>query len=128
MKSRKTPTLWEDIRGVLFRVEHVAETRAFIVVNVLDIVMTWRMLNSGDTFYESNPLANYVLHAWGHKGMIYFKLGAVALVCIIAQIVNQRRPDLARMILTLGTLIVGCVVIYSLVLLIRHGDLAIPVL
>jgi hypothetical protein len=128
MKGRKPPTLWDDIRGVLFRVEHVAETRAFILVNVLDIVMTWILLNRGDHFYESNPLARYILDSWGQKGMIYFKLGAVAMVCIIVQIVNQRRPDRARMILTLGTLIVGCVVIYSLVLLIRHGDLAIPVL
>jgi uncharacterized membrane protein len=128
MKGRKPPTLWEDIRGVLFRVEHVAETRAFILVNVLDIVMTWFLLNRQNGFYESNPLAQHILHSWGPKGMIYFKLGAVAFVCIIVQIVNQRRPDRARMILTLGTLIVGCVVIYSLVLLIRHGDLAIPVL
>lgn len=128
MKSRKPPTLWDDIRGVLFRFEHVAETRAFIVVNVLDIVMTWRLLTTGDHFYESNPVANFFLQAWGPKGMVYFKLGVVALVCVIVQIVNQRRPDRARMILTLGTLIVGCVVIYSLVLLIRHGDLAIPVL
>lgn len=128
MKGRKPPTLWEDIRGVLFRVEHVAETRAFILVNVLDIVMTWFLLRQQDGFYESNPLARYILDSWGPKGMVYFKLGVVALVCIIVQIVNQRRPDRARLILTLGTLIVGCVVIYSLVLLIRHGDLAIPVL
>lgn len=128
MKGRKPPTLWEDIRGVLFRVEHVAETRAFILVNVLDIVMTWILLNRGDHFYESNPLAKYIQDHWGNNGMVYFKLSIVAFVCIIVQIVNQRRPDRARMILTLGTLIVGCVVIYSLVLLIRHGDLAIPVL
>ncbi len=128
MKGRKPPTLWEDIRGVLFRVEHVAETRAFILVNVLDIVMTWFLLRQQDGFYESNPLARYILDSWGPKGMVYFKLGVVALVCIIVQIVNQRRPDRARLILMLGTLIVGCVVIYSLVLLIRHGDLAIPVL
>jgi hypothetical protein len=53
--------------------------------------------------------------------MIYFKLSMTAFVCVLVQIIALKKPSSAEFVLKLGTLIVGCVVIYSLVLLIRSG-------
>jgi uncharacterized membrane protein len=94
------------------------ETSAFVLVSVLDIIMTYLLLRTG-RFIESNPVADYFIAHWGSRGMIYFKLGMTAFVCVLAQIVAQKKPSYAEFILKIGTLIVGCVVIYSLVLFIR---------
>ena len=94
------------------------ETTAFILVSVLDIVMTYFLLNSG-RFVESNPVAAYFLNHWGENGMIYFKMAMTAFVCVISQFVALKKPGHAEFILKVGTLIVGGVVIYSLVMFIR---------
>ena len=92
------------------------ETSFFILVNVLDFMLTFLLLwSSGHT--EANPIARYFLDRWGFRGMLYFKLALVALVCVIAQIVAVHRPGLARGLLIGSTAIVGAVVIYSATLL-----------
>lgn len=92
----------------------------FVLVNALDVFMTYWLLQH-EGFTESNPVALFFIHRWGPKGMIYFKFGMVAFVCVIAHIVGQQRPELASKFLTLGTLIVGGVVVYSAMLYFRHG-------
>ena len=87
----------------------------FILVNALDVFMTYWMLQHGG-FRESNPVAEFFLYRWGHRGLIYFKFGIVAFVCVIAHIVGQRQPVLASRMLKVGTLIVFCVVVYSFLL------------
>lgn len=95
-------------------------------MNALDIFVTYVVLRfsaEGHTrnyMYESNAVARFVIHHWGIKGMVYFKLAVVAFVTVIAQVVAARRIELARRLLLLGSLIVGCVVVYSLVLLARN--------
>jgi hypothetical protein len=96
------------------------ELTIFILVNALDVFMTYWMLQVGG-FTESNPVALWFIHRWGVKGMIYFKFAVVALVCVIAHIVSQYKPPLAKNMLTFGTLIVAAVVVYSVVLYSRHG-------
>jgi hypothetical protein len=100
------------------------ETSIFILVNVLDFVMTWWMLMHREmglgNFYESNPVARFFLDHWGVKGLLYFKMGVVAFVCVIAQIVATRREASARFLLVAGTLVVSAVVIYSLRLFLQH--------
>ena len=98
------------------------ETSVFILVSMLDVFMTYILLRSGD-FRESNPLADYFIRHWGSKGMIYFKLSMTAFVCVLTQIIALRKPTRAEFVLKIGTLIVGCVVIYSLVLFVRSGGL-----
>ncbi|RLS54385.1 MAG: hypothetical protein DWH91_11965 [Planctomycetota bacterium] len=94
-----------------------SETSVFILVNVLDFVTTYWMLSHRESghgsFYESNPVARFFLHHWGVRGLLMFKMGVVAFVCVIAQIVATRRESSARFLLIVGTIIVAAVVIYS---------------
>ncbi len=92
------------------------ETSIFIMMNVLDFVTTWFMLthgNAGGHFFESNPIARFFLDHWGVRGLLIFKMGIVAFVCVISQIVATRRESSARFLLIAGTLAVTAVVIYS---------------
>ncbi len=96
-----------------------AETSMFILVNMLDFFMTYWLLHA-DLVQESNPVAKYFLDRWGPiKGMLYFKLGLVVVVCLITQIVALKDLAKAKWVLNFGTIVVSGVVIYSLVLYLR---------
>lgn len=86
----------------------------FILANVLDIFCTYIMLRYDAI--EANPFANFVLIQWGFWGMISFKLLIVAMVCIIAQVIALKKLNTARVLLWVGTLIVGAVVVYSMLM------------
>ena len=94
------------------------------LIRSLDFFMTDIMLRSNPKFVEANAVARFFLYGWGVKGLIYFKLGMVALVCVISQIVAQKRPRTAKWLLNWATLVVAGVVIYSLVLFLRHSDVS----
>lgn len=97
-----------------------AETSMFILVNVLDFFMTYWLIVSGN-FREANPVAKYFLDHWGPvKGMLYFKLSLVTIVCIITQIIALKDVGKAAWVLKFGALVVSCVVIYSLMLYLRQ--------
>lgn len=69
---------------------------------------------------EGNPVARWILHQWGIPGMVIFKFLMVGFVAVIAEFVGRRNPTLGRGLLVTGTLVVGCVVIYSFLLLQRN--------
>lgn len=95
------------------------ETSWFILVNVLDFFATYLLLRRRIAV-ESNPIARWFLDGWGLvKGMLIYKLGLVAFVCVIVQIIARKDVTVARRVLWFGTAIVGCVVVYSVVLLMR---------
>lgn len=94
------------------------ETSYFILANVLDIVLTFLLLRSGAI--EANPLADFVYQIWGFNGMIAFKMLIVAAVCVLAQIIALRNRSRARFVLVAGTIIVGLVVAYSMLLYYQH--------
>ncbi len=99
------------------------ETLRFVLVSALDLFMTYILLRQeGMHFIESNPVAGRFFADYGLKGMVYFKFGMVALVCVIAQIVVRRRPRTAKWLLNWATLVVVGVVVYSFVLLLKHGN------
>lgn len=90
------------------------EMLAFIFVSALDFLMTAHLLCHPDiNFVESNPLAVVFINHWGLKGMLWFKIGTVAVVIGICQIIFRERPKLAQRVLNLGTGTVGSVVVYS---------------
>ena len=119
--------VWQDLRQMAGALRHEHEISLFILVSLFDILMTWLLLNhrSPDErthFTESNPVARYFLDHWGMRGMIYFKFGMVAFIAVLAEIVAHSRPKLGRAVLQIGIVVVSCVVVYSLVLLLRaHG-------
>lgn len=95
------------------------EKTLFVLVNLMDIVMTSLLLNTGQ-FIESNPIANYVLDQWGFAGVTAFKLIVVAGVMLIANVIAIRRVRTSRRLLYFGTAAVSCVVTYSCVLMTMH--------
>ncbi len=115
-KQSKRPTVWQ----ILFRrkIPLEQETTWFILVNVLDFVLTyliyWR--NAGT---EGNPIARFFLYSWGFKGLLYFKCAMVTFVVVLAQIIAGKKVATARRLLNFGTLIVTCVLFYSLSLLLK---------
>lgn len=113
---------WTSVQNVVMKaIKHPlplqSETCTFILINVLDIVMTNILLRSHAI--ESNPLANFFLHHGGFRGLIAFKMVIVAVVCVIAQVVAIKNPTRAKQLLYIGSAIVAVVVIYSATLIIR---------
>ena len=98
------------------------EKTLFVLVNLMDIVMTHLLLNTG-AFYESNPLANWIIDGWGTIGMTAFKLIVVAGVLFIANLVAVFRIKTSRNLLNFGTFMVGAVVTYSVYLMVTFKDL-----
>jgi Domain of unknown function (DUF5658) len=101
------------------------ESALFLMVSVLDVVMTYLLLTlsgteGGATFYESNPIARYFFLRWNVWGIVYFKFANVAVVEIIAHIVATKNVVVARRLLDFGTLVVATVVIYSMLLMVSH--------
>lgn len=100
------------------------ETLLFVLVSAMDVFMTYILLSQeGGGFVESNPVARYFIAGWGTKGMVYFKFGMVAFICVLSQIIARRRPRVARWLLIGATIVSAVVVAYSLRLLLQHGDL-----
>lgn len=98
------------------------ELMLFVFVSALDIFATYILLRDGN-FVESNPIAQFFFNRWGMKGMIYFKLGMVAGICTIAHVVSLQRPEWAQRLLWFASAVVTIVVVYSVMLLVRHGRL-----
>ena len=98
------------------------ETTLFVVVSVFDIVMTHRLIRTG-RFHESNPVAKFFYDHWDMNGMIFFKMGMVAFVVVLTQVIAHRHPLRAVWVLRLAICVVSVVVIYSLLLLLRSRGL-----
>ncbi len=102
------------------------ETARFVLVNALDLFMTFLLLyfsNRGwlqKDVFESNAIARFFLNGWGTKGLVFFKFVVVTLVVVIAQVVARKRMNTAKWLLNLGSLVVGAVVVYSLLIMLRH--------
>ena len=118
--SSPKPLHWRSLFSVAALQQ---ETLRFVLVSALDLFMTYILLRQkGMHFIESNPVAGRFFADYGLEGMIYFKFGMVALVCVIAQIVVRHRPRTAKWLLNWATLVVAGVVIYSFMLLLKHGN------
>ena len=102
------------------RVHDESATTLFILVSALDVFMTYLMVTQG-RFVESNPVAAFFLHRWGLKGLIYFKFAVTAFVCVLTQVIGSKRPETAKRVLQLSTVIVSAVVCYSVWLVLQHG-------
>lgn len=87
------------------------ETSWFILINVLDLVLTNILLQRNAI--EANPLANMVFVYFGFVGMIVFKLASVLFVCVAAQIIATKSLSKARWLLWFGCAVVGAVLVYS---------------
>jgi hypothetical protein len=95
-----------------------SETSWFLLLGVLDLVLTTLLLHSGRA-HESNPLARFALLTGGLRGLIGYKCGLLALVAVAAQFITLRNPKTARTVLTVGIVGQLIVVSYSVALLLK---------
>ena len=113
-------TLWGSLPSSPIRLE--LETFLFLFASVMDIFMTHTLLNhEAVVFVESNPIARAVLDAWGFVGMVCFKLIFSMIVVVNAQVIARRKLLTARRLYHGSTAMVGCVVMYSVYLMIAHS-------
>ena len=123
-KQTRPASIWQTVFSKRLPLER--ETALFIMVSALDTFMTYLILRysaeerTTAVLWEGNPFADYFVRHWGIRGMVYFKFTLVAVVTVIAQIIARERIETARRLLNFATLIVVAVVIYSLILLLRH--------
>ena len=96
------------------------ETIWFLLVSALDVFMTYLLIRQPG-FTEGNPVAAYFFHRWNIKGMVFYKFFMVGFITVITQIIARKREDIAARLLQFATLVVGGVVIYSLLLYLRHA-------
>lgn len=105
------------------------ETLILWIVSGLDVAMTLHLLWRGDIhFVESNPFAGFFLDHWGVEGMAAFKAVMTLLVSVIVQVVAYRDPLLARRVLSIGTVIIVFVVIYSVWLHFSHVEVEVALM
>src|SRR5690348_9681039 len=72
----------------------------FIGLSVLDLVLTWRLLQTpGACFYEANPVASSILEWGGWWGLGLYKLACAATVLGVIALLARWRPRLSRLLL-----------------------------
>jgi hypothetical protein len=120
--NTKRPSLWRRAFSGSLPLE--TDTTRFILVSVLDIVMTYlaiRYSYEGRTnrfIVEGNPIPAWFFARWNIQGMVFFKMVTVVFVTLIAQFVATRSMSRAKLILNGGTILIGCVVAYTCWLLV----------
>ncbi|KAF0181558.1 MAG: hypothetical protein FD161_231 [Limisphaerales bacterium] len=92
------------------------ETSWFLLLGVLDLVLTTVLLNTG-VAHEANPLARSFLFSAGLHGLIAYKFGLLTVAAVAVQIITLRRPRTAKVVLHTGIGVQSLVVFYSVGLL-----------
>ena len=107
----------------LFRQEiHMPhETAAFIVLNLLDFVLTHAIIADQDVIggYEGNVAAAAWIRMAGTWGMSLFKFTLVAVIMVICELIHKYRPPVAQRLLRLMCLVLLVVICYSLALILN---------
>lgn len=114
---RQAPWWW----ALIFQhrpLEH--ESCVFLLVNLADVVATAWLTHAGG-FREANRLAVWVLQHWGWRGLLAYKFGLVALICLLAQAIARKRPETARQLLN-GASVLFAVVVLTAVALAAVGS------
>jgi hypothetical protein len=73
-------------------------------LSAADLFMTFLLLRTSPTFYESNPVAQWVFQRWNIAGMVLFKFSVIGFVIVLGELIERRRPRWGK-----AVLLVGCV-------------------
>ena len=76
--------------------------------------MTFTLLRSSYSYYESNPVARWFFSRWNMAGMVMFKFAAIATAITIGEVVERRRPGLGKLVLIIGCMAAAIVVWHGL--------------
>jgi hypothetical protein len=86
----------------------------FVLLSLADLVITCSLIaRGGGAIYETNPVANAWLDAYGWKGLALFKAGMVVVIVGIAVLVSVYRPQTSARLLGFACLTTFVVVVYS---------------
>jgi hypothetical protein len=90
----------------------------FASLNAVDLLLTWALFQCGEgTIYESNPVAQSCLAAYGWVGVAIFKTTTTGIAGCSLMLVSLHRPRIGHLALTLGCALIGAVALYSYCLL-----------
>jgi hypothetical protein len=64
--------------------------------------MTFTLLRTSPTFFESNPIAQWFFARWNIAGMVAFKFSIVGAVIAVSEFIERRRPGWGRFVLLIG--------------------------
>ncbi len=96
------------------------ETTTFILVNALDLFVTYVLLAwPGSIGYETNPIARTLFH-WDMRLLVAFKFGLATVAAVCCELVARHNERLGRVVLLALTIVVGFVVAYGLCLIVLH--------
>jgi hypothetical protein len=89
----------------------------FVTLSSADFVLTKLLLQgSSGEIYESNPLADFVLHGSGWLGLALFKTALVGLISGVILYIEPRKPKAAHRLAAFACLVTSGVVVYSVCL------------
>jgi hypothetical protein len=104
--NEKTP--WHG-RSVVLE----SEIAWLLLLSVLDVLLTTILLHRGPQFVESNPVAAWFFHRFNIAGLVAFKFVVIAVVVVIAEVIERIQPGRGKFVLRIGIVAAGVVVIYS---------------
>jgi len=82
------------------------------------LCLTWYLIHNGaGSIYESNPIADAWLAAYGWLGLAFFKVLCVGMVIVISLLVALRFPRTGARLLTFACVATAAVLIYSMSLI-----------
>lgn len=93
---------------------------AFAFFSLLDLTFTGFLLTD-PSFFETNPIANWVLQNWGFGGMAFYKTSMVSLAFGIALVIKKESILVATRLMAVASFVVGLVVAYSFVLFLAYA-------
>jgi cell division protein FtsB len=111
---RTSPIPVSSRRYQLARAFWIACAVLYALLSMLDLFLTWLLVDGVRGTYEANPLAADILENHGWAGVALFKGGCVAIVLATGALLWRRRPRTARVILGLACSCALGVVGYSL--------------
>jgi Domain of unknown function (DUF5658) len=75
-----------------------------LALSAADLFMTFTLLSTSPTFFESNPVAQWFFARWNIAGMVLFKFSIVGAVIAVSEFIERRRPGWGRFVLLIGCL------------------------
>jgi hypothetical protein len=85
-----------------------------LTLSITDLFVTFALLRTSPRFYESNPVAMWILQRWDIAGMTIFKFGAIALAIALGEVIERRRPGWGKAVLLIGCVATAAVVWHGL--------------
>jgi hypothetical protein len=85
-----------------------------LTLSITDLFVTFALLRTSPRFYESNPVALWILQRWDMAGMTVFKFGAIAVAIALGEVIERRRPGWGKAVLLVGCVATGAVVWHGL--------------